>query len=307
LAVLATFVLATLSYSKFEVPFRQPNSERRTFKAFYLMAIPMVLLICVGALSHFKYFLPEVSATTNIAAWNSGAKKCLGFGVNTSPCVSDTKFSNSALLIGDSHAADLSDAFLFSAKLEHLNGEVWTLGDCPITFNSLSTQVSSQCLAQNREIYQFIKVNKPRIIVISEYIKPNMTLEEFKNALELIKNIVPNVVYIENTPVFRDDISFGANRPILRSIFQGNSPGVVDLENMNLNAMKASNALAQYAALHKISIIDFNSIFCSSKVCSRFQNGKWLFFDSNHLSTYGAALTIPLFRQNLHFYVHNSL
>jgi oligoribonuclease NrnB/cAMP/cGMP phosphodiesterase (DHH superfamily) len=62
------------------------------------------------------------------------------------------------------------------------------------------------------------------------------------------------------------------------------------MQNIDKNA---SDSLANWANNNEISTVSFESIFCTNQVCNRYLNSNWLFRDGSHLSTAGAALTIP--------------
>ena len=112
-----------------------------------------------------------------------------------------------------------------------------------------------------------------------------------RDALWMLKEIVPNLLLIETTPVFPDEKDFMIERPLFMDPYV--PPRFVALEEMKISDRKASNQLANWAKNNDINTMNFDSLFCSPQSCSRYSKGEWLYRDYDHLSIAGANLTIP--------------
>ena len=57
---------------------------------------------------------------------------------------------------------------------------------------------------------------------------------------------------------------------------------------MNQISISSANYEADFAVKTQTPYVDLKATFCDSYKCSRYKNGKWLYFDTGHLSISGA-------------------
>jgi hypothetical protein len=211
-------------------------------------------------------------------------------------------FNKTLFLFGDSHASQISQAVADAARNQKWNSVVWKDTGCHILSASRikedinKTQMPPNCIKANQLARNWINKNKPDLIIISQYTKNTMLLDDLKRALIELKSMTLQVLLIENNPVFSDYKTFMVSKPILQQLF---SPKVAfpetmlesEMDNTNLNA---SDLISNWASDNGISTMDFKDIFCKSGTCTRFlPNIGWLYKDVDHLSVEGAQLTTP--------------
>jgi peptidoglycan/LPS O-acetylase OafA/YrhL len=225
--------------------------------------------------------------------------KCMRDSEMGPPCFYLVPKSNkTVLLIGDSHAGDISEALVRSAKVSNWNAIIWTHSGCNIYFQSIKTdRYLEQCLTNNLEMKEWILREKPDAIVISQFIRSSSPQKVLRSALLSLRNAVPNVLLIENRPIFPDKDKFMVARPLFMSSYA--PPKQFKKSQMQTIDKKSSESLATWARKNDISTMSFESLFCDNQVCRRFSEADWLYRDDDHFSIAGANLAIPQLREYL--------
>jgi len=239
-----------------------------------------------------QYWGLERNLPVPIADWELDPK-CKRMSEQNQPCLyGRSDFKQTVLLIGDSHAAHISQAVVNAAKMERWNAAVWTQGSCRVQFKqSVEGRVSDGCLRQNQEILSWVEENKPVAIIVSQFVQSDSSQSELRNAISKLHLIVPNVLLIENNPIFPDRKYFMSRLPLIMSPYK--PPKEFAHSLMLTNDKKASDQLASWARNNGISTISFDSLFCNTKICTRWSDIGWLYRDWSHLSAKGSELTIP--------------
>jgi len=209
------------------------------------------------------------------------------------PCFyKTTGATRTVLLIGDSHAGHISQAVVDAAKSTKWNAVVWTHSGCHIQFQrSISEQVSDTCIDVNNSMKRWVEENRPYAIIVSQYVNSDLSQKDLRDALTTLRLLVPNILLVENNPIFPDEKDFMVRRPLVMSPYK--PPKEFSQLNMQIIDQVASNQLANWARSNGIFTISFDSLFCKKGVCSRFSDKGWLYRDDDHFSVVGAELTIP--------------
>jgi hypothetical protein len=195
-------------------------------------------------------------------------------------------------LLGDSHAGALSQAIIDAGRKQNWNIVVWTAPSCRVNFNQRKENlVEERCINQNVRKLEWVKIYKPNLIIVAQYVKNYESQIDVRDALMVLKENVPNLLLIETTPVFPDGEDFMIDRPLLMTPYE--APRSFELSEMKISDKEASNKLAIWARNNEINTMNFDSLFCDSQSCSRYSNGEWLYRDYDHLSIVGARLTTP--------------
>ena len=203
---------------------------------------------------------------------------------------------DSVLLIGDSHAGQYSEALIRAARYENWNSIVWTKSSCSFVVDpTMEGQVSESCLSRNRKILEWVAREKPKLVIVSQYIYAEWDEGGARNAISLLKRLVPKVIVVENNPIFPDEKDFMVSRPIIMRPYQ--PPKKFPVSEMNYADSRASEVFTAWAEDSGFETLRVNSYFCDAHFCSRFDMGKWLFVDDDHLSVSGAKRLIPKLRQ----------
>jgi hypothetical protein len=208
------------------------------------------------------------------------------------PCLyAVSNSTQTVLLIGDSHAGHLSQAVIDAARTDNWSAAIWTAPSCPVQFSrSIRDHLSDQCLGQNQKILKWIEEVRPHAIIISQFVHFDSSQSDLSNALSKLYGMVPNILLIENNPIFPDE-EFMIERPLILSAYQ--PPKEFPRSMMVSKHKYASNKLADWARDNGISTMNFDSLFCTNELCTRFSNKQWLYWDDDHFSAVGAELTIP--------------
>ena len=190
------------------------------------------------------------------------------------------------LLLGDSHAGHLSIAVKTAAINKNWNF-IYLPGS--EVGNRITSKHSWNSLSQGQKKY-WIKRNKIDLIIVSNYIRVSSPIDAIKKDLKHLSSLTPNLLLIENTPVWPDSVRFTFDNPIVRPY---DPPKIFPKSMMNNLHNDVASSLTRYALEHKMLTLNINQLYCSQNFCNRYLSGNWLFFDDNHLSTKGAELAIP--------------
>lgn len=299
-AVLFSIILGDLGFTKIESKFRKAWSDKSNLKRSVLrvslasLVVPGCLLLLINAGSRNHYWGFEQDLSVPPGAWDLDPG-CTRIGDLSEPCLySVPGATQTVLLVGDSHAVHLSQTMIESANGQLWNAAVWGKGGCPIQFEqSLEKRLTDRCIEQNLEILNWVKANKPSVVIVSQFVLAEFSQNDMRNALSLLKSFTPNVLLIENTPVFPDESRFMVRLPLL---FPRYDPPKFFLQSKMLVTDKfASDELSKWARENQIDTLDFSPLFCSDNLCRRFSDAGWLYSDEDHLSLVGAKLAAPQF------------
>jgi len=203
--------------------------------------------------------------------------------------------SNSILLIGDSHAAYIGRAIISLGKTHSLNAIISTYQGCGFVLNNESFDtktypyLTQKCIEHNKDILNFVKINKPKIIILftrssSIMVQPNnLELRNKYNQL-ISKNIRKlielnsNVIQIGPTPELIQKSTWMQKFLKTKSEY---SRIPFDDNHFMINAK-----LTKY-------YLDTLKIFCPKNKCVNKSKKEWFFVDDNHLSDTGANMLLP--------------
>lgn len=301
MAVVASMLLGSISYQKIENRFRiKGKSNLNGLKTISVtlvltLAIPLVFFATMYTGYTYHYWGLDKNLTQPVYAADLDTKCARDLSTKHLPCtylnVGATKI---ALLIGDSHAGDVSQAVVDATKEENWNSIVWVHSGCRVQFQrTVKGQVSDNCINLNNQMKGWVSQNRPDVIIVSNFVTSEMSQNDLRSALVTLQSIVPNVLLIENNPIFPDK-DFMNSRPLLMSPYK--PPKSFNQSAMQIKDLGASHQLATWARDRGIFTMNFHSLFCKNMTCTRYSDQGWLYRDFNHLSVVGADLTVPKFR-----------
>tara|TARA_Y100000996_G_scaffold414808_1_gene406880 strand:- start:1305 stop:3110 length:1806 start_codon:yes stop_codon:yes gene_type:complete len=190
------------------------------------------------------------------------------------------------LLLGNSHADSIKIPLSQTINNENSN---------------LFMHISNRVLIDKQYNYQKlildIKSNQIESVIIhfspSFYSSEKRLKELEKMVIELKKVSIP-FVFISPVPVFK----FNVPRQLyLETISQDEALDMVDVKEYEQSIFGFREFLMQNG-ISKDDIYDVHEILCSKeKICTISHNGKSIYIDSNHLSSYGAQLLTPIFKE----------
>jgi len=304
LAIFASIVTGGISYKHIESKFRLKDDSakiaiRKSVKSTVVFLVIPILLLSLTIVSYDNnyWFMNRNPKPPTFAVELD--KKCNRESLYLDPpCSYPTIGSRkSVLLIGDSHAAQFSEAIPEAAKMNRWDAYVWTHSGCPIVFSGRATNlIDLQCASANKRMLNWVSAKKPDLVIVSQFVHSNFSQLDLRAGITELLNLGQKIVMIENTPVF-PDLEYMVPRPLLLSEYK--APRKIRIEDMNNSDIRASKKLAKWARLKGVNVININKLYCDSNYCNRWGNGKWFYTDVGHLSVEGANLAIPLFSKLL--------
>ena len=305
IALVISIALGSFFYSQIEQRFRHKRfsalKKRKTAivcAVFMTIFFPLSVFAVMDIGSKNKYWgidrtlqQPENPAFAD--------PDCLRESIDGGPCIYESQNSRGlTLLVGDSHAGHLSQAFIDAGREMDFTSVVWTHPNCQLAFRkSLDSSISDICINSNLATLKWIEAKRPDSIVISQFVQDSSELDNLKAALTQVKKYVPRILLISNSPVFPDFDNFMISRPLVMRPYD--PPRSFNREEMIKTHINASNKLSSFARISGIQVLDLTPLFCGEIKCSRFENGKWLYRDDDHFSIAGAAKAIPQLKKFL--------
>ena len=300
-AILTTFLIATLSFSKVENRFRLNNyriSRSKKFKGIiYLFLSSLFLSSFLYNFSRSEFFslLRLQNNPPNAGVINQDCSN--GIWVYKPICKYEVAGANKTIILfGDSFAGSISSSFIIASKNQNINLVTSYTNGCALNFDKeVNSQNEANCFVANLKTLEYIEANRPNLVVVSYYMSQYLEQEIFKESLLKIKSIVPNLLLIENVPVFPDENTFMRTGTIftVHRKFSRSFPEY-SMENKGV-----SDLLSVWASNNDIDTLSFYSEFCKNGTCTRFENFNWLYTDNKHLSIYGAEKIIPIIDEYL--------
>jgi len=302
IAVLLSILLGAISYSNVENRYRIGRRSAKTLLSplrviSALLTLSLILSLFMVRGSNNEYWGLQKKKDQPPVAWNLDGNCSRMSGENDPACIYKTLGANkTVLLIGDSHAAQFSQAIVDAAKKAKWNSVIWTMSSCNFTLGDKNGKINNYCLKRNNSILEWVKEFKPNLVVISQYNRIELPQAEMKSAVMAIKSLVPSLLVVGNTPIFPDE-RYMAVPALFQSKYD--APKKIQISNMDNTDDIVSNSFLQDIAIKGIEIVNLNSLWCNLDYCNRFDEKGWLFFDTGHLSVFGAEMSVPYFTKFL--------
>lgn len=280
-----SFIFGALSFSYVEEKFRKITSVplEYTKKFVWFLVIPLISTFFLSVFVQKNYFDLLKILAKPIASWD--IDKTCGSNTLPAPCkFINTSGSHSILLVGDSHAAQISQTLKKVAMDLHYNLIVWS--HCDFQLIDTGNMQEPSCLANNARILELIKEAKPDYVVISQRMHSITPEADVLSGVNAALNLGSKVIFVGNNPVFGDASKYLTNVIIGKY----SPPKVVPIAYMDKDSIIAARKFQFLASIPHVTYIDTLSIFCENGLCERFKNGQWLYWDAGHLSIYGANM-----------------
>ncbi len=308
LAVISSIVIGSIFFQKVESRYKRsrdpsleltPSPRSRIVIVVLTFALPFALFVGVDRSSSMAFNGVQVPVAEKTLPWDWDAK-CRFFSTedvtNSVPCkYGDSSQRGSILLIGDSHAASISRAIVELGAQNSLNVYVFTHLGCGfvtrINHNNSRYDypyLTPKCLQHNRAILGFVKEYKPDAIIWSHrsssiFVKPN----DFNGRVQYNKLVESGIRELNTiVPV----INVGSGPELVTSLSR-----VQDLftDVSFFSKIPSEDAVFWKNSSSAAYFLDILPFFCKNGQCRNWSKGRWLFHDTDHLSTEGAKLLIP--------------
>ncbi|ASY14017.1 hypothetical protein A1sIA53_00200 [Candidatus Planktophila dulcis] len=280
----------------------------RIRKAIALYLTAFLTLITLVLLNNNLYFgfnghipIPEYAGYSD--------QNCDRTQIIQEPCqykFADDSQSHEIALIGDSHAAGLSDVVVKSAQVRHANLDIWTRTGCKYVPASILTRMqlaylknnSGDCQERNSHFTREVTSKRYTDIVISwrsTNCDDNLFVEtcssEFVKLMDDTLNFLSRysrVLVIGPTFEYSD-------REFLKPTLlfaKSKSPPKFVYRNRLIQETEIEAQLISQLRIKKVTNVDPRDTFCNQERCNLSIDGSWIMKDNNHLSRYGSILLL---------------
>jgi hypothetical protein len=287
LSIIITLILGQVSYKLIEVSCKKrivgvtTNSKLAQYLSIVVSAILLVGGLRFGATKYYGLATPPTIAGTISCTEGNDLGYC--------GKLSGEQMRN-YILIGDSHAAALSEVFVDEITKDGGNPIVMYGRGCPLTADNYnkSKRKLSPCQEYIKNVMNFLQKYRATIIIAqrsSQEMWPNQrSIKNEIQAINLLSKHSDNTYVISPNPEFRKGLSQGSTSSLLKS--EAKTP-MSHMMHASFSDLKLLQALLNPK---KIKVFDSTKIFCSAGSCEYKRAGQYLYWDSNHLSREGANL-----------------
>jgi peptidoglycan/LPS O-acetylase OafA/YrhL len=301
-AILLSIPLANLLYKKVDQPIRN-LSEFNRFGT--LTTIGVLVALPVLSVVTFRLIVPSIDLTTiNIAGekpyYSLGSNTCVDIEiqeVDRNMCISgDLNAKKKLMLVGDSHAASISEAVISAFLKLNPDGSVfvWSKSGCPFLVDN---NPNRNCDTNRDFILDLIDKEQPSEMIIANAITRYLGVTDTNYLPFGLKGRLSEVkLSYQRTLSFLDQnqipIYVFHEIPKLDSMLKENSvaPGKVQ---------KRLNELLESAIPNSANVrfIDPSQVICPNEMCSRIVNKNAIYLDGDpeHLTGSGSMQLKSLF------------
>jgi peptidoglycan/LPS O-acetylase OafA/YrhL len=296
IAVLLSMLLGAVSYSVIEVKYRREKNtssnslSKVSISLIYTVLVPLTFLITLYVGFETNYWGME--KRNSIPPFAGQVESKCKIDLEPTCTYKNSNAKKTVLLIGDSQAESISRALVLASKNAKWNAVILSHNGCLVQFEqSNSLKLNDACLSANNEMLKWVFDNRPDAIIVSQLMRFNASQKEITSSINRLKVIVPEILIIENIPIFPDGGSFMVRNPLFMKFYD---PPISFRESQMFERDKhASDILGEWARRNGLTTLNFHDLFCQNEICKRYLNGLWLYRDAEHLSIDGALLTVP--------------
>lgn len=307
LAVIATVIVGAVSYSAIEERYREQAGGRRRVSlatiGIRFVIVPVIALGFLGFAERNHYW--GISGPAPLPApWTVDASCKPMTNPAFQPCWYGAPSARSALLVGDSHAAALSQAFV-EAGFDRRTG-VMTRAFCPLLVEdalapaarlAVRTKLGEPCARHNAVILDLVKASRPDTVVVTARSSAaygylfgtdrEQYLSLVDASLKSLSALVPRLVIVGPVAEF-PDLNMG------HALFQSDATSPVSIGELPAEPFEDDARLRELARRIGARYISGVSDFCDALTC-RYT----LYMDATHLNLAGAQLLQPALRAAL--------
>jgi peptidoglycan/LPS O-acetylase OafA/YrhL len=275
-------VLSELSRKYLEIKYR--GNFLKKSKAFQgktvimISAMTLIFLIAlrIGSVNYYWMGNPPIlGGSINCEAGDYGN------------CGIPSSSKKNFLLVGDSHAAAIADSFrsVFSGPTS--NAVVMYGRGCPLHLKlSDSEDVSAPCNQYMKNVFEMLQNYEFDVIIAQRSSLVSTEPDEYRrdllSSINRISNMAGQVYIISPNYELREGHSQGISIDLIRAEI------CIDISDLNQTPRNDFKYLMNGVISENVDFIDSAKIFSGNKCHYIKKNSKYLYWDSNHLSTDGA-------------------
>jgi peptidoglycan/LPS O-acetylase OafA/YrhL len=326
-ALALTFVVGVLIYELVEKKFRvrgrttpiPSTAIRNTSLLFVLAPFIIMISIFVGSSGNFFGLDKNVRGPIDPGSLDTVCYSQLG----AFPCIygDSTSDKKVALLVGDSHARHLTIGFIEAAKSSGFTPVIWTQSGCQFVLRNTAKNFNWQkmdgawgtrqhaekqsCFEHNDQIINWVYKHPNAAVFVTQRstsypgkdfgVDPKTYLRAMSGDIHKLKLKGNKVTVIGPNPEFPDFTKFFAGNTLLwEKSYEDTAPRTLKMEEMIQNPFTDDLRLKYETAKLDLKYISIIKLFCSTEgLCSRYQNGSWLYANGDHLSIEGSRMIKP--------------
>lgn len=228
--------------------------------------------------------------------------------LRTAPCVYPGPGDQTVLLVGDSHAAALSNAAMKATLSNGADFAVWTRPGCAF---SLGDRKEADCKEWSQQVFDWIEESTPDVVIVHS-LTFQLSREQAEQAataalpgsetryVEALEGTLAQLVRAGTTVMVISDVPFFEDSELDRATLLRPRPTPGEIEERELLGITGSLRNAERAIAESYSgyWVDPVPALCPSGTCSQYIEG-WVYRDGDHLTNFGAERLVPVIAENL--------
>ncbi len=331
----ASMIISIVSWRIVEHPFRQSTTSKKAVVQSAIMSGMMILAFAIPIREAAGFplrftddvLLYETAEHDKNPLQNTCNKPSLQNIKANKLCQTNQDVAMPTFLVwGDSHADAVAPAFYELSEKLHLNGYIATYDGCPpiLGVDQTGRDDSFYCIEFNNAILALLDrksihtvflisswsnwLTNPRLYTGNS--QPRLTVKNDKRqfntdvAHKLVETMTTlgqkgiHVVVMQTIPMA--DFDPPHTLALRATTENGKAPPVaIPLHEYNHQRESLDATFKMMASTASITLLDPKNILCGETMCNVSHDGKSLYYNGGHLSTYGARYLEPLFEKIL--------
>jgi peptidoglycan/LPS O-acetylase OafA/YrhL len=294
-AMLISFPIAKGLHGRVDQPFRRLSVSRRktALTCLAVMIVAPVLLSAIYLMGAPSVDLKVTDSANSLPYYSLGSNMCVDVAISDferTNCISGSiKYKKKLLLIGDSHAASISEAVISAYLKINPKGSVfvWSKSGCPFLNDD---NINRTCDINRDFIIDLIKTEKPTEIVISNAITRYLYIENLNDLPPGLGGKLKEVgLSYQRTFVYLDQLQIPIyivhEIPKLDPTLLQKSVNLSKVQSKLIEILESSTL-----NLSNVRFIDLSKVICPNSLCSRLVNEESIYLDgdSEHLTGSGS-------------------
>lgn len=317
LILIATFLLAILSYHFIETPFRKKAVLKKRWQIFTFALLTVVATVSTGVyITKHKGLpdrAPEAAKAVALAAADTNPREYECFRNNyrqifgeVPPCIIGDQSSSvepTFVLWGDSHGNAIMPVFDKMAKENNVRGVFFAIGGCPPLSTGTPLKKDPQCSINDIKVLDYIsKHNIETVFLVSSWKEnyPHIVDDGNHTVYQALSETIdkfPSSTHVVITERIPFQPEFNIRGIFYTAVKTDSVPYIAakrsDHDNDTIHSKAAIKRLT--TERDNVSTVDPATVFCNDIECALSHNGAIIYFDGNHVNNTGALLLEPLF------------
>ncbi len=310
IAFFLSLLLGWLQYQYIENPIRKRDRFSSFGTSRFVITFAMIACVVFAGTSQATPAIAKKLVAVNQEDFSLHIleKPCAGstyeLGSIRSCVFSKSDSGRKAVLIGDSMAKSLSDAFTIASNAENLESYIFALPGCAFLSPDAPFGQNEECSKWRTDVFTALRALQPKLVVIAnlsslytdaplsgntEAETRNRWQSELNSVFEMLSEINSKIVLAQPPPKIDYDIRYDISL-LWRNTIKEARDEVISRRSV-INETETA-VVSKFQSNSKI--LNFTDEFCNAEYCYPKINGKFMFEDSDHLSVDGSLLVAPV-------------